>query len=117
MGDHLSDEVKKLITHLLQFNPEKRISTDECFKSLWVKNMEMTINNSLKLDGVTSPQETHEKIVELSIKTALKKPKQDNSKHRKNNSVNFFEAPIISEEINLNQILKLNKPKRYYHSQ
>lgn len=113
----MSEEVKKLITHLLQFNPEKRISTDECFKSSWVKNMEIVINNSLKLDSITSPKETHEKIVEISIKTVLKKPKYDNAKHRKNNSVNFFEVPLISEEINLNQILKLNKPKRYYHSQ
>lgn len=79
--------------------------------------MEIVINNSLKLDSITSPKETHEKIVEISIKTVLKKPKYDNAKHRKNNSVNFFEAPLISEEINLNQILKLNKPKRYYHSQ
>ena len=97
MGDHLSEEVKKLITHLLQFNPEKRISTEECFKSPWVKNMEMAINNSLKLDGVTSPKETHEKFMELSVKTVLKKAKQDNAKHRKNNSVNFFEAPPICE--------------------
>lgn len=95
MGDHLSEEVKKLIAHLLQFNPEKRISTEECFKSPWVKNMEIVINNCLKLDGVASPKKTHEKIMEISIKTTLKKPKTDNAKHRKNNSVNFFEAPNV----------------------
>lgn len=55
--------------------------------------------------------------MELSIKANLKKPKPDNAKHRKNNSVNFFEALPIFEETNLHQILKLNKPKRYYHSQ
>lgn len=63
MGDHLSDEVKSLIILLLQFNPEKRISTDECFKSPWVKNMEIAINNSLNLDSITSPKETHEKVI------------------------------------------------------
>lgn len=39
LGDHVSDEAKKLIENLLQFNPDKRFTTEDILKHSWIKNM------------------------------------------------------------------------------
>ena len=66
MGDHLSEEVKSLISSILQFNPEKRATTQKILEHPWIKNMENCINICLKSDNIAAPKEIHEKITTLT---------------------------------------------------
>jgi hypothetical protein len=59
--------------------------------------MEVLINNSLKLENISTAKEIHDKIIILAPKVNFRQSKEETARHRKNNSMNFFDPSPLQE--------------------
>ncbi len=87
---HLSDGVKGLISQILQFKPEKRVSIEEIMRHPWFNEMTAHINAYLDEEGAALPHDVQAKFPTIPdpLPSQGKQP-AITPKHRKNNSLNF----------------------------
>ncbi len=61
-GHHISDQVKSLISVILQFQPEKRPNIEDIYEHPWIREMSNHINTYLDIDNTILPKEVSAKF-------------------------------------------------------
>ena len=101
LGTQLSQNVKRLITQILQFQPDKRLKIEDILQHPWMRDIQNYANSYLNNEKAVLPKEIHSKLTFAPpMDHVLRQKNGESSKRRKNNSLNF-EEPGHNININL----------------